>query len=324
MDRNLGIEFVRVTEYAALAGAEFLGKGNKNDADQAAVDAMRRMFDNIDINGEVVIGEGELDEAPMLYIGEKIGKQSPNSPKVDVAVDPLDGTSCVAKGLPGSLAVLAITPKGCLLNAPDMYMDKIAVGPKAKGVIDINLSPKENIQRVSKAIKKPFTEMTITTIDRDRSKPVIEAARELGCRVKLFDNGDVETAIATCFEDTGVDMMMCIGGAPEGVIGAAAVKCLEGDFQARLIPQNKEEEDRCIKMGHKIGKKLFLEDLVAGNEVYFAATAVSEGQFLKGVKYKNQNLVETNSIVMRSSTGTVRYITSLHRLDKKDIYSENL
>jgi len=321
LDRNLGINLVRVTEAAALGAAKHFGKGDKNLADQAAVDRMRAMFESIDISGVVVIGEGELDEAPMLYIGEEIGMRREGSLEVDIAVDPVDGTSCVAKGLPGSISVVAMGPRGTLLNAPDMYMDKIAVGPKGKGLVQLDLPVKENVKRLAQALGKSIEDMTVTTIDRERSLGVISECRSMGCRVRLFDSGDIEAAIATCFEETGIDLMMCIGGAPEGVISAAAIKCLGGDFQGRLMPYTEEESARCYTMGLNVEKLLTIDDLAAGNEVYFAATGISDGSLLKGVKFYGDS-ARTQSVVMRSATGTIRFIDAIHRLEKKPGYSE--
>lgn len=239
MDRNLAINLVRVTEAAAIAGSKYLGRGDKNIADQAAVDAMRKMFDTINIDGEVVIGEGEMDEAPMLYIGEKIGRCSTDAIKVDIAVDPLDGTNCVAKGLPNAIAVVALAPKGCLLNAHDMYMDKIAVGPKAKGLVKLDNSISYNLNILSNALNKSMDDLTVTMLDRDRHSKLVQECRDAGVRIKLFNEGDIEPAMATCFEGTGIDMMVGIGGAPEGVLAAAALKCMGGDFQGRLVPFEK-------------------------------------------------------------------------------------
>ncbi|KXZ40545.1 fructose-1,6-bisphosphatase II [Alkalithermobacter thermoalcaliphilus JW-YL-7 = DSM 7308] len=320
MDRNLALDLVRVTEAAALSAARYLGRGDKNIADAAAVDSMRRMFDTIDMDGVVVIGEGEMDEAPMLYIGEKIGNKTQSAIKVDIAVDPLDGTNCVAKGLPNSIAVVALAPRGHLLNAPDMYMEKIAVGPKARGHISLDFPLKANLSILSRALDKSFDDLTVTILDRPRHECLIKECRDAGVRIKLFTDGDISAAMATCFEHSGVDMMIGIGGAPEGVLAAAAIKCMGGDFQGRLAPQNDQEKKRCIDMGLDYNKLLTLDDLVKGDEVYFAATGVSDGDFLKGVVYKPNKIAITDSLVMRSETGTIRFIKAIHRLDKKPIY----
>ncbi len=322
MDRELALNIVRVTEAAALGCARYLGRGDKEIADQAAVDGMRSMFQTLDINGTVVIGEGEMDEAPMLYIGEKIGSCIDTAPKIDIAVDPLDGTNLVAEGKPNAIAVVAVAPKGCLLHAPDMYMDKIAVGPKAVGVVDINASIEKNIIALSKALNKDIEDITVTMLDRTRHKHLIDGARKIGARIKLFNEGDVAAAIATCFEDSGVDMMVGIGGAPEGVIAATALKCLGGEFQGKLTPMNKDEEVRCGNMGiDDWTKVLYMEDLAKGNDVLFAATGVSDGELLKGVLYYGNNTAKTHSMVTRSKTGTVRFIDTIHKLDKKPKYA---
>lgn len=322
MDRNLAINLVRVTEAAAIGASKYLGKGDKNIADQAAVDCMRKMFDTIDIDGVVVIGEGEMDEAPMLYIGERIGSCIDGAIKVDIAVDPLDGTNCVAKGLPNAIAVIALAPSGCLLHAPDMYMDKIAVGPKANGLVSLDYPIIENIKNVSSALDKSLDDFTVTMLDRERHEKLIRECREAGVRIKLFNDGDIGAAMATCFENSGIDMMVGIGGAPEGVIAAAALKCMGGDFQGRLVAYEECESKRCLDMGIDANKLLTMEDLVKGNEVYFAATGISDGDFLKGVVYKGNNIANTHSLVMRSETGTIRFVEAIHRLDKKPIYAK--
>ncbi len=323
MDRNLALNLVRVTEAAALQSARYLGRGDKNMADQAAVNGMRRMFDTLTIDGVVVIGEGEMDEAPMLYIGEQIGKATEDSIKVDIAVDPLDGTNAVAKGLSNAISVVAVAPRGCLLHAPDMYMDKIAVGPKAKGKVSLDLSVEENLYNLSKALNKPISDITVTMLDRPRHEELIREVRRVGARIKLFQDGDVAAAIATCFEDLGVDMLLGIGGAPEGVLAAAALKCMEGEFQGRLYPMNDKEKIRCKDMGvDDINKILTIDDLAKGNEILFAATGISNGELLKGVVYYENNRAKTNSVVMRAETGTIRFIEAIHRLDKKPEYAK--
>ncbi|WP_129599295.1 class II fructose-bisphosphatase [Anaerophilus nitritogenes] len=322
MDRNLALNLARVTEAAALGAAKYMGRGDKNIADQAAVDGMRSMIDTLNIDGVVVIGEGEMDEAPMLYIGEQIGKATSGAIKVDIAVDPVDGTNCVAKGLPNAVAVVAIAPRGHLLNAPDMYMDKIAVGPKAKGVIRLDAPVKENLYNVAKALNKNITDLTVTMLDRERHEGIIKECRELGVRIKLFQEGDVAAALATCFEDRGIDIMLGIGGAPEGVIAAAALKCMGGEFQGRLVPYEEEERQRCEKMGVDCNKVLLLDDLVKGDEVFFAATGISEGDLLNGVTYYGNNMAKTHSVVMRAETGTIRFIEAIHKLDKKPEYAK--
>ncbi|MCC5912672.1 MAG: class II fructose-bisphosphatase [Clostridiaceae bacterium] len=321
MDRNLALDLTRVTEAASLAAAKYMGRGDKIAADQAGVDGMRKMFDTLDIDGVVVIGEGEMDEAPMLYIGEKVGKREANSTKVDIAVDPVEGTNSVAKGLPNAIAVVAMAPKGCLLNAPDMYMDKIAVGPKAAGKVNIDAPIHENLRATAEALNKSIEDLTVTLLDRPRHQEIIRQCREAGTRIKLFSDGDVAAALATCFDYTGVDIMLGIGGAPEGVIAAAGMKCLGGGFQGRLVPYEEAERERCIKMGVDVNKILYMEDLVKGNEVYFAATGISDGELLKGVTFRSNNVATTHSVVMRSETGTIRFIEALHKLNQKPKYA---
>lgn len=318
MDKDLALGLVRVTEAAALGSAKLMGRGDKNAADQEAVDGMRRMFDVLEIRGTVVIGEGELDEAPMLYIGEKLGGGDDTSIEVDVAVDPLDGTNLVARGLPNALAVVAVAKKGCLLHAPDMYMEKIAVGPKAKGCVNLDAPLSKNIKNVAKALGKNVEDITVIMLDRERHYGLMEEVRKVGARMKLITDGDIAAAIATGFEDTGVDIMVGSGGAPEGVIAAAALKCLGGDMQGRLIPQNDQERERCIEMGiEDLKKVMMMDDIVKGEEVYFAATGVSDGDLLKGVVYYQNEMAKTQSVVMRAKTGTVRFINTIHYLKKK-------
>lgn len=294
MERGLSMELVRVTEAAALASAAWTGKGQKNSADDAATTAMRRLFETIPMKGRVVIGEGEIDEAPMLYIGEELGTK--DGPELDIAVDPLEGTTTVAEGTFGAMTVLAVADKGNLLHAPDMYMQKIAVGPDCLGVIDINMSVEENIRAVAKAKNKDVSDVTVTIIKRERSQKIINQVRALGARIIMFDNGDVGAAINTCFDWTGVDILMGVGGAPEGVIAAAGIKALEGDFQGRLLPRNNEERARCIAMGVNPNGKLELEDLVSGDDAIFAATAVTDGELMKGVQFKS-GFAETLSLI---------------------------
>lgn len=322
MDRNLALELVRVTEAAALVSSKFMGRGDKNGADGAAVEAMRRAFESIKIDGEVVIGEGELDEAPMLYIGEKVGLQTDDCKAVDIAVDPLEGTTLIAKGLPNAISVIAMGAKGSLLNAPDTYMKKIIVGPKAKGAIDLNKTVEENILSVAKALGKKTSEMTIITQDRERHDYIVKAARNLGARIKVFSDGDVAAGIATCFEETGIDMLMGIGGGPEGVITAVAVKCMGGDMQGQIYPLSEQEINRCHEMGlsdNDIEKILSIDDLAKGEDLFFAATGITQGDLLKGVVTIGNNKATTQSVVMRGKTGTIRFVDAIHNLDKNDI-----
>lgn len=315
MERSLTMELVRVTEAAALSSARWMGFGKKNEADDAATSAMRAEFNHIPMDGTVVIGEGEMDEAPMLYIGERLG--TGYGPAVDVAVDPLEGTNIVAKGLWNALSVLAIADHGNLLHAPDMYMDKIAVGPAAVGAIDINRSVRENLEAVAKRTGKDLRELTAIILDRDRHGKIIHEVREAGVRIKLITDGDVAAAINTAFEHTGVDILFGAGGAPEGVISAVALKCLGGELQGRLLPQNQEEYDRCIKMGLKDPNQVLrMHDLVKGDDAIFAATGVTDGELLRGVRFSGQRAT-THSVVMRAKTGTVRFVEGQHRLERK-------
>ncbi|HEX8440534.1 class II fructose-bisphosphatase [Archangium sp.] len=320
MDRNLAMEVVRVTEMAAISSARLMGRGNKNESDQAAVDAMRRAFDALHIQGTVVIGEGERDEAPMLYIGEKVGRRNPEDPEVDIALDPLEGTNLCAYGRPGSISVVAMAGKGMLLNAPDTYMEKIAVGPRAKGAIDLRRSPTENLHSIAEKMKVYVADLTVMILDRERHADLIKEVRSAGARVRLIEDGDVAGAISTCFEDAGVDVLMGIGGAPEGVIAAAAIRSVGGDMQGRLVPRNNDEIARAKRMGITDMSKIYTAEELAGGEVMFAASGVTTGDFLRGVRFFGSGC-ETHSVVMRSKTGTVRFIQSRHKFDKKPGYN---
>ena len=319
MERELTMEFARVTEAAALASARWVGLGNKEAADDAAVEAMRAVFDTIRMSGTVVIGEGEMDEAPMLYIGERLG--TGESPELDVAVDPLEGTNIVAKGLTGAIAVVAIAKKGGLLHAPDMYMDKIAVGPAAKGCVHLDAPVHENISNVAKALGKSVNDMTVVILDRPRHQKLIEDVRACGARIRLISDGDVSPAVACAFEGTGVDMMMGVGGAPEGVLAAAALRCMGGEMQGRLWPENEADVIRAKALGiEDVQKLLTMEDLVSSDDVFFAATGITEGHLLRGVTFTAQGAL-THTVVMRGKTGTVRFIEARHRFDKKPKYA---
>ncbi|WP_099202918.1 class II fructose-bisphosphatase [Miniphocaeibacter massiliensis] len=318
MDINLPLNLVRVTEAAAIRSFRYMGLGDKNAADQAAVDAMHLIFNGLDMDGTVVIGEGEIDEAPMLYIGEKLGTGREGSVKLDIAVDPVEGTNLVAKGQNNAISVIAAAPKGCLLNAPDMYMEKIACGPEGVGSIHLDLPIEENIRRIAKIKNKEISETIVMVQDRARHKDLVEKIRNYGSRVKLFNDGDVNSSISTCFKRSGVDLFVGIGGAPEGVISAAAIKSLGGLFQGRLKPRNDEEISRCKTMGiNDINKLLSLDDLVKGNEALFAATGITDGEFLNGVVQYPNNTVKTHSIMLRAETGTIRFVEALHKLDNK-------
>jgi fructose-1,6-bisphosphatase II len=319
MDRNLALEFVRVTEAAALSCGRLMGRGDEKAADQAAVDAMRRSFDSVSIRGEIVIGEGERDEAPMLFIGEKVGRGADVDTEVDIACDPLEGTTICATGGAGSIAVIAIAEKGGFLRAPDTYMEKIAVGPSAKGAIDLNKSPTENLRAVADAKGVYVEDLTVVILNRPRHERLIKEVRTAGARIKLIGDGDVSAAVAACFEDTGVDMLMGIGGAPEGVIAAAALRCCGGDMQGRLKPRNQEEVERAAKMGIKDIERVWKLDELAHGDVMFAATGVTGGDFLRGVRYFGGG-AKTHSVVMRSKSGTVRYLETNHHFNRKPNY----
>lgn len=306
MNRELAIEIVRVTEAAALAAAPWMGKGKRKKADGAAVKAMRSVLDTIQIDGEVVIGEGEKDRAPRLYIGEKIGNGS-KSPSLDIAVDPLEGTNLVARGLPNALAVLAVGPRNTLLKAPDTYMEKIAVGPGARGVIDIEAPVRTNLEKVASALNKKLEDLTVIVLDRLRHEKLISEIRQVGCRIKLISDGDVAGGIATALKDSGVDILMGTGGAPEGVLTAAALKCLGGEIQARLKPRNREDVEKAFSFGIKnLDRVYFTGDLVR-DDVMISITGITGGDLLKGVTYSRKKAV-TYSLVMRSKTRTVRGI----------------
>lgn len=317
MDRNLALEFVRITEAAALACAHLTGRGDEKAADKAAVDAMRKAFDSVRIDGTVVIGEGERDEAPMLYIGEKVGRKSEDAPKIDIALDPLEGTTICAKGGVGAISVIAVAEKGGFLHAPDTYMDKIACGPGAKGVIDLDKPPAENVHRVAEALRKPVGDMMVVILDRPRHQDLIQEVRRTGARIQLIGDGDVSAAVAAAWPESGIDMLIGIGGAPEGVISAAAMRCLGGDFQGRLKFRNDEEKSRATRMGvGDLNKKYRLDELAFGS-VMFCATGVTDGPLLKGVRLLPGGTATTHSVVMRSKTETVRTIQSHHNLTLK-------
>ncbi len=318
-DRNLAFDLARVTEAAALAAGRWVGRGNKEAADQAAVDAMRLVLNNIDMDGIVVIGEGEKDEAPMLYNGERLGAGVP--PEVDIAVDPIDGTTLTAKGLPGALAVVAMAERGTMYNPSHIvYMSKIAVGPEARDMIDINAPVDVNIRRVARALRKEPRDITVMVLDRPRHAQLIAEIRATGARILLISDGDVAAAIATAQEDSGVDMLMGIGGSPEAVISAAALKCMGGDMQCKLWPRNEDERQKAIADGLDLDRVLTIDDLVQGDNVFFAATGITSGALLRGVRYVGGGAI-TQSLVMRSKSGTIRLINSRHRLEKLRRYS---
>lgn len=316
MDRNLALEFVRVTEAAAIASARLMGRGQKDDADQAAVDAMRKALDSLDVSGTVVIGEGERDEAPMLYIGETFGKAPAGAPEVDVALDPLEGTNLCAHGHNDSVSVIAIAEKGNFLHAPDTYMDKIAVGPRCRGLIRYEMSTREKLSTVARAQQKELNDVTVIILDRPRHEELIQEVRELGCRIRLIGDGDVSAAIATCHDETGIDILLGAGGAPEGVISAAAMRCLGGDFIGKLQWRSEEEKQRALTMGVTDPDAVYQMNDLAKGHVMFAMTGVTDGMWLKGVKFQGWGC-STNSMVMRSKSGTMRQIESQHRFDIK-------
>lgn len=319
LDRNLALEVVRVTEAAALACARLMGRGDRNAADEAAVVAMRRAFDGVLVRGTVVIGEGERDEAPMLYIGEQVGGGSADDPEVDIAVDPLEGTNLCALGLPNAMAVVAMAEKGNLLHAPDCYMDKIAVGPQAKGVVDLDKSPTDNLKAIADAKGMYLEDLTVVILDRERHHKLIAEVRKAGARVKLISDGDVSAAVSACMDGTGIDCLLGSGGAPEGVLAAAALRCLGGDFQGRLIYRNDGEKERARKMGiADLDKKWGLTELARG-DVMFAATGVTTGDLMKGVRFFKGG-AHTHSIVMRSKSGTIRTVEGEHHFDRKPNY----
>jgi fructose-1,6-bisphosphatase class II len=317
MNRNLALEFVRATEIAAINSARWMGKGDEKAADQAAVDGMRKMLDTIPCNATVVIGEGERDEAPMLYIGEKVG--CAESPELEIALDPLEGTTICAVGGPNSISVMAIGQKGCLLNAPDIYMKKIAVGPSGVGAININDSATVNLKRLAQKKNCSISDLTVVILDRPRHKELIQEVRDNGARIYLIGDGDVSAAIATALPDSGIDLLLGTGGAPEGVIAAAAMKCIKGDFQGVLVPRNEADIQRAKKMGIEDINKVFKMNELASGDVMFVATGVTDGSLLKGVHFKPWGAI-TSSIVMRSKSGTIRNITAEHHFDRKPTY----
>ena len=318
-DRNLAMELVRVTEAAALAAGRWIGRGDKIAADQAAVDAMRLMIDTVEMQGTVVIGEGEKDEAPMLFNGEAVGDG--DGPGTDVAVDPIDGTRLTAVGQPNALSVIALAPRGAMFfPGAAVYMEKLAVGPEAADVVDIEAPVADNIRNVAKARGKRPEEVTVTILDRDRHTDLIREVREAGARVDLITDGDVAGAIVAAAPRTDVDMLLGIGGTPEGVVAAAALKCLGGAIQGRLYPRDEQEREALLADGFDLQKVLTTEDLVASDDVFFAATGITDGYLLRGVKYWPDGAT-TYSMVLRSRSGTLRYVESHHRFEKLERFS---
>ena len=327
MKRELAIEFSRVTEAAALAGFKWLGRGDKNIADGAAVEAMRLTFNQIDITGTIVIGEGEIDEAPMLYIGETVGR---GGEEVDIAVDPIEGTRMTAMGQSNALAVLAVAEKGAFLQAPDMYMEKLIVGPNAKDAIDLSLSLEQNLKAIATALNKPLTELTVATLAKPRHDKIIKEMQAIGVRVFAIPDGDVAISVLACMPDNQIDLLYCIGGAPEGVISAAVARALDGNMQARLIPRpmvkgpteenvkmGLEEEARCKAVGVPVNTILKLEDLVKNDNIFFSATGITMGDLVDGVRVHGET-VTTETLLVRGKSRTIRRIKSIHYLNRKN------
>jgi fructose-1,6-bisphosphatase II len=321
-DRNLALDLVRVTEAAALAAARWMGRGDKEAADQAAVDAMRLLLGTVSMDGIVVIGEGEKDNAPMLYNGEEIGNGEP--PQVDIAVDPIDGTTLTSKGMNGALAVVALSERGTMFDpGPCVYMEKIAAGEEAADVIDIDAPISDNLEKLARVKHTSVADLTVMILERERHDQIVKEVREAGARIKFITDGDVAGAIAAAREGTGVDLLIGVGGTPEGVIAACAIKCLGGVMQGRLWPRSEEEKEAAQAQGYDLDQVLTHDDLVKGDDVFFAATGVTDGDLIKGVRYRRDSAI-TQSIVMRSRSGTVRLIDALHRREKLKKYSKIL
>jgi len=319
-DRNLALELVRVTEAAALAAARWVGRGDKEAADQAAVDAMRLLMDTVPMDGVVVIGEGEKDNAPMLYNGEAIGNGEP--PVVDIAVDPIDGTTLTSKGMHGALAVVALAERGTMFDpGPCMYMEKIAAGPEARDVLDLDAPIGENLERLAKVKSMDVADLTVMILERSRHEQIVKEVREAGARIRFITDGDVAGAISAARDKSGVDMLIGIGGTPEGVIAAAAIKCLDGVIQGRLWPRNDEERAAALAAGYDLDQVLTADDLVSGDDVFFAATGITDGELMRGVRYTGGS-ARTQSLVMRSRSGTIRIIDGIHRRQKLAQFSD--
>jgi fructose-1,6-bisphosphatase II len=318
-DRNLALELVRVTEAAAMAAARWVGRGDKNGADGAAVNAMRQLISGVSMDGVVIIGEGEKDDAPMLFNGEAVGDGT--GPAVDVAVDPIDGTTLCAKGMSNAIAVLAVAERGAMYDPSAVfYMRKLVTGPEAAAVVDITAPCGENLRRVAAAKGMAIQDLTVCILDRPRHDDLVTEVREAGARIKFISDGDVAGAIMAMREGTGVDLLMGIGGTPEGIITACAVKCLGGTIQGMLWPRDEEERQRAIDAGHDLNRVLTTDDLVTGNNVFFCATGITDGELVRGVHYTSHG-AQTHSIVMRSKSGTIRQVSSEHRLDKLGRYA---
>lgn len=315
-DRNIALEMVRATEAAAMSAGRWMGRGDKNGVDGAAVNAMRFMLNSVSMDGVVVIGEGEKDEAPMLFNGEHLGLGT--DPQVDIAVDPIDGTRLCAQGLPNAVSVVAFSDHGSMYDPKHIfYMDKIATGPYAAHAININATPSDNIRAVARALRKSVEDVTVVVLDRPRHDELIKEIRDIHARIRLIPDGDVAGVLSTCNPRSGIDMLMGIGGSPEAVITACAVKCVGGNMQCKLWPRNDEEAEICKENGMDLDKVLTLNDLVSSNNVFFAATGVTDGDWLKGVRYEG-DCVRTSSLVMRAKSGTIRYVDAKHNLEKLD------
>jgi fructose-1,6-bisphosphatase II len=316
MESRLALEMVRITEAAAIESARLMGRGERDEADRAAVESMRSTMDDVEMNGTIVIGEGERDEAPMLFIGEQVGQRLPGQPEVDIAVDPLEGTNLVAKGQANAITVLAASERGGLLNAPDTYLEKLCVGPGAAGQVDLTLSPGENIERIASALRRKVSDITIVILDRPRHDALIEAVRAAGARIKLISDGDLSAAISCAVSGTGVHAVMGTGGAPEGVITAAALRCLGGEIQARFRFRNDEERARAARMGHTDEGRVYrTADLAPGENLVFSATGVTEGDLLHGVRFFGGG-ARTHSLVMSYQTKQVRFVDTVHMFDR--------
>ena len=315
-DRNLALEMVRATEAAAMCAGRWMGRGDKNGVDGAAVNAMRFILNNVNMDGRVVIGEGEKDEAPMLFNGEHLGMGS--DPQVDIAVDPIDGTRLTSLGLPNAVSVVAFSERGSMFNPEHIfYMDKIATGPYAAHAINIEATPSDNIRAVARALRKSVEDVTVVVLDRPRHAELIKEIRSMHSRIRLIPDGDVSGALSTCKPHSGIDMLMGVGGSPEAVITACAIKCVGGNMQCKLWPRNDEEREKCKEKGMDVNKVLHLNDLVSSDNVYFAATGVTDGDWVKGVRYASDG-IHTSSIVMRAKSGTIRYVDAIHNAQKLD------
>jgi len=317
---NLALDLVRVTEAAALAAARYMGRAKKEESDQAAVDAMRLVLNTIEMDGVIVIGEGEKDEAPMLFNGEELGTGEP--PKVDIAVDPIDGTRLLAMGRANAITTVALAERDAMYNpGPIVYMEKIAVGPEVKGCIDLNASVQENLEAIAARKQADIDDLTVVILDRTRHEGLIREVRETGARIRMMTDGDVAGAVMTAWPEAGIDVLLGIGGTPEGVLAACALKCMGGEMQGRLYPRNEQERRKALEQGYDLDRVLTLDDLVSGEKIFFAITGITDGELLEGVKYFGEG-ARTHSLVMRATTGTVREIIATHRWDRLMRFSE--